>query len=190
MATLIYMMNISLDGYTRDEQGSFSWGAPREQELQQWLYAYVSSFSTLLYGRRMYETMLYWETAHTLPDQEPHEIDFARAWQAAEKIVFSRTLTEPASARTTIHHDLNPEVLRQLKAQKQGVIAISGPQLAAQALQAGLVDELQMRICPVVVGGGTRYLPGNLRLNLGLLDEKHFHCGDIFLRYAIRDVLQ
>ena len=95
MAKLIYMMNMSLDGYIEDEQGRFEWGAPLDEEVHTWIFEYVSQFRTCLYGRRVYETMLYWETAHTLPGQTQLELDFARQWQAAEKIVYSRTLAEP-----------------------------------------------------------------------------------------------
>jgi dihydrofolate reductase len=186
MARLIYMMNMSLDGYTQDEHGNFGYAAPKDQEVHTWILEYVSSFSTLLYGRRMYETMVYWETAHTEPDQTQSELNFARAWQAADKIVYSRTLAEPRSARTRIERAFDPDAVRKLKASAAGDIAVAGPELAAQAAQAGLVDEFQMRICPVIVGGGKRYFPNGVRLNLDLVEEKKFRNGEIFLRYAVR----
>jgi dihydrofolate reductase len=186
MAKLIYMMNMSLDGYIEDEHGDFRWAAPVDEEVRTWLFPLASSFRTCLYGRRMYETMLYWETAHTLPDLPPLGLDFARKWQAAEKIVYSRTLAEPRSARTKIQRTFDPAEVRKLKANTASDIAVCGPELAAQAIQAGLVDEFQMRICPVLIGGGKRYFPSGVRLDLELLEERRFRNGEIFLRYAVR----
>jgi dihydrofolate reductase len=190
MAKLIYMMNVSLDGYTEDEHGDFGFAAPTDAEVHRWIFAHVSQFRTCLYGRRVYETMLYWETAHTLPDQPQFVLEFARCWQAAEKIVYSRTLAEPRSAHTRIERAFDPEVVRKLKATVAGDIAVAGPELAAQAVQAGLVDEFQMRICPVVIGGGKRYFPAGVRLNLDLVEERRFRNGEIFLRYALRSPAQ
>ena len=186
MAKLIYMMNASLDGYTEDEHGGFGWTAPQDEEAHTWVFEHVSSFRTCLYGRRVYETMVYWETAHTVPNQPQFVLDFARRWQAAEKIVYSRTLAEPRSARTRIERAFDPEAVRQLRANAGSDIAVAGPELTAQAIQAGLVDELQMRVCPVVVGGGKRYFPGDVRLDLELVEERRFRNGELFLRYAVR----
>jgi dihydrofolate reductase len=186
MAKLIYMMNMSLDGYIEDEQGRFEWGAPKDEEVHTWILAHVSSFHICLYGRRVYETMVYWETAHTLPGQTQSELDFARQWQAAEKIVYSKTLAEPRSARTRIERYFNPDEVRKLKANAASDIAVAGPELAAQAIQAGLVDEFQMRVCPVVIGGGKRYFPSGVQLDLELVEERRFRSGEIFLRYAVR----
>ncbi len=186
MAKLIYMMNTSLDGYTEDEQGGFGWTAPQDEEVHTWIFAHVSSFRTCLYGRRLYETMLYWETAHTVPDQPQFALDFAKQWQGAEKIVYSRTLAEPRSARTKIERSFDPDGVRKLKANVASDIAVAGPELAAQAIQAGLVDEFQMRVCPVVIGGGKRYFPSGMRLDLELVEERRFRNGEIFLRYAVR----
>ncbi len=185
MAKLIYLMNISLDGYIEDEHGNFNFAAPLDEEVHTFIFQRVSSFGTLLYGRKIYETMLYWETAHTLPDQTPLEIDFAHKWQAAGKIVYSRTLTEPRSGNTTIKHSFDPEAVRKLKSETDHDIAVVGPELAAQAIHAGLVDELQMRICPVIIGGGKRYFPTGAQLNLELLEDHRFRNGEIFLRYAV-----
>jgi dihydrofolate reductase len=187
MAKLIYMMNTSLDGYIEDEHGDFGFAAPLDEELRAWLYPHASSFRTCLYGRRMYETMVYWETAHTLPLQTSLGLEFARQWQAAEKIVYSKTLTEPLSGHTKIERSFDPDVVRQLKANAGHDMAVSGPELAAQAIKAGLVDEIQQRISPVIVGGGKRFFPAGVRLDLELLEERRFRCGDIFLRYAVRD---
>ena len=130
--------------------------------------------------------MLYWETAHTLPDQPQFVLDFAKQWQAAEKIVYSRTLAEPLSARTRIERAFDPDAVRQLKANADRDLAVAGPELAAQAIQVGLVDEFQMRICPVVIGGGKRYFPSGVPLDLELVEERRFRDGEIFLRYAVR----
>ncbi len=186
MAKLIYMMNTSLDGYTEDEHGGFGWTAPQDEEVHTWIFGHVSSFRTCLYGRRVYETMLYWETAHTVPHQPQFVLDFAWAWQAAEKIVYSRTLPAPRSARTSIERAFDPDAVRRLKANAGSDIAVAGPELAAQAIQAGLVDEFQMRICPVVIGGGKPYFPIGVRRDLELVGERRFRCGDVFLRYAVR----
>lgn len=187
MAKLIYMMNTSLDGYTEDEQGGFGWTPPMDEEVHTWIFEHVSKFRTCLYGRRVYETMVYWETAETAPDQPQFVIDFARKWQAAEKIVYSRTLVEPRSARTRIERVFDPDAVRKLKANAEGEMAVAGPELAAEAIRAGLVDEFQMRICPVIIGGGKRYFPGGVRVDLELVEERRFRCGDVFLRYAVRD---
>ena len=186
MAKLIYMMNTSLDGYIEDEHGDIGFSAPQDEAVRTWIFQYVSSFRTLLYGRRLYETMVYWETAHTLPLQTKLGNEFARQWQAAEKIVYSRTLAEPRSARTKIERVFDPDAVRKLKATAERDINVGGPELANQAIQAGLVDEIQIRICPVLIGGGKRFFPGGVRLDLELLEERRFRCGDIFLRYAVR----
>jgi dihydrofolate reductase len=186
MAKLIYMMNTSLDGYTQDEHGRFDFTSPQDEEVRTWIFAHVSSFRTCLYGRRVYETMLYWETADALPSQQQVVLDFAKQWQAADKIVYSRTLAEPRSARTRIERTFDAEEIRRLKQNVAHTIAIAGPELAAQATRAGLIDEFQMRICPVILGGGQRYLPTGVRLDLDLIEERRFRNGEIFLRYAVR----
>src|SRR6184192_2088199 len=159
MGKLIYSMLMSLDGYVEDEHGRFGWGAPEDEEVHSYINQLASSVGTYLYGRRRYETMVYRETAHTVPNQPQFVLDFARQWQAAEKIVYSRTLAEPRSARTKIERSFDPDGVRKLKANVASDIAVAGPELAAQAIQAGLVDEFQMRVCPVVIGGGKRYFP-------------------------------
>jgi len=190
MAKLIYMMNLSLDGFIEDEHGRIEWGAPQDEEVRTWIFGHASSFRTCLYGRRLYETMVYWETAHTLPDQPEFALDFARRWQAAEKIVYSKTLAEPRSARTRIERTFDPDAVRRLKANAASDIAVGGPELAAQAIRAGLVDELQMRVCPVILGGGKGYFPQGVRLDLELVEERRFRNGEIFLRYAVRGPLE
>jgi dihydrofolate reductase len=144
------------------------------------------SVGTYLFGRRMYEVMVYWETASTGPDQPPFLRDFAEIWQEADKIVYSRTLESASSARTRIERDFDPEAVRQMKATAARDIAVGGPHLAAQAIRAGLVDELQLFLTPVVVGGGNRSLPDGVRLDLELLDERRFGSGVVHLRYRTR----
>jgi dihydrofolate reductase len=186
MAKLVYSMLMSLDGYVEDEQGAFGWGAPGDEDLHTFVNELVASVGTFLYGRRMYETMVYWETAHTLPDQPPVVLEWARRWQAAEKIVYSRTLAEPSSARTRIEREFDPEAVRRLKAESARDLTVDGPELAAQAIRAGLVDELHPIMSPVLVGGGKRFFPDGVRLDLELVDERRFAGGAVALRYRNR----
>jgi dihydrofolate reductase len=186
MAKLIYSMLLSLDGYTEDENGNFGWGAPEDEEVHSYINELASSVGTYLYGRRMYETMVYWETAHTLPNQPKFVLDWARQWQAADKIVYSRTLAEPSSSRTRIEREFDPDAVRKLKADCEHDITVDGPELAEQAIKAGVVDEFQMLVCPVVVGGGKRYFPNDVRLDLELIDERRFASGVMWLRYGTR----
>lgn len=187
MAKLSYSMIQSLDGYTKDAHGDFSWGAPEDAEVHSAINELASSVGTYLYGRKMYETMLYWETAHTLPGQPPFVLDWARQWQATEKVVYSRTLTGPQSALTRLERAFDPEAVRRLKASTDHDIAVAGPELAAQALRAGLVDELLLIVCPVVVGGGARFFPDGVRLDLALVEERRFTNGVVVLQYTIRN---
>ena len=158
MAKLIYSAITSLDGYVADEDGNFDWAAPDEE-----VHAFVNDLErpvgTYLYGRRMYEVMVAWETPETFTDQEPVLQDYAEIWQAADKVVYSRTLETVSSARTRIERDFDPEAVRQMKAQAERDISVGGPGLAAEAIKAGLVDEYHLFVSPVVVGGGTRALP-------------------------------
>jgi dihydrofolate reductase len=186
MGKLIYSMILSVDGYVEDEDGRFGWGAPEDEEVHAYVNQLASSVGTYLYGRRMYETMVYWETAHMVADQSQVVLDWARQWQAAEKIVYSTTLTEPRSARTRIEREFDPDVVRRLKVDSSHDITVDGPGLAAHAIRAGLVDELQMIVCPVVVGAGKRFFPDHVRLHLELFEERRFRPGVIVLRYAVR----
>lgn len=186
MAKLIYSMLMSLDGYTEDTHGRFGWGAPEDEQVHSYVNELASSVGTYLYGRRMYETMVYWETAHTIPDQPQFVLDWARQWQAADKVVYSRTLAEPRSARTKIEREFDPDAVRQLKAGAGHDITIDGPQIAAHAIRAGLVDEFQMIVCPVIVGGGKRFFPDSIRLDLELVEDRRFGSGVVVLRYAAR----
>jgi dihydrofolate reductase len=182
MAKLIYMTIASLDGYIADEAGKFDFGVPDDE-----VFAFVNDFErsigTYLYGRRLYEVMIGWETAHTRADQSPLELDFARIWQAASKVVYSSTLESPATARTRIERDFDPGAIRQLKMRESRDITVGGADLARQAMKAGLVDEYQLLISPVVLGGGTSSLPGDLRLQLELVSERRFGNGVVHLCY-------
>ncbi|MDZ4717427.1 MAG: dihydrofolate reductase family protein [Roseiflexaceae bacterium] len=185
MVKLIYSMLMSLDGYTEDEHGDFGWGAPEDEQVHSYINKLASSVGTYLHGRRMYETMVYWETAHAIPHQPQFVLEWARQWQATEKIVYSKTLAEPRSTRTRIEREFDPGAIRRLKANAQHDITVDGPELAAQAIRAGLVDEFQMIVCPLVVGGGKRFFPGGVRLNLDLVEERRFGNGVVILRYTI-----
>jgi dihydrofolate reductase len=182
MAKLIYSAIASLDGYIEDEDGKFDWAEP-DEEVHTFVNELERPVGTYLYGRRMYETMVYWETAHTDADQPPYIRDFAELWQAAEKVVYSRTLETVSTARTRIEREFDPEAVRQMKARARGDLAVGGPDLAAHAFNAGLVDEYHLFVTPVVVGGGKRSLPDDVFLRLELLDEQRFDSGVVHLRY-------
>jgi dihydrofolate reductase len=185
MAKLIYSAITSLDGYVADENGNFDWAAP-DEEVHTFVNDLERSIGTYLYGRRIYETMVYWETAHTLPDQPPFIQDFAGIWQAADKIVSSKTLDTPSSARTRIERDFDPDAVRRMKASAGRDITVGGSDLAAQAIKAGLVDEYHLFLTPIIVGGGKQSLPDNVRLELELLDERRFGNGVVHLHYRTK----
>jgi dihydrofolate reductase len=184
MAKLIYSAIASLDGYVADENGNFDWAAPDEE-----VHALVNDLErpvgTYLYGRRMYDVMRYWETAPTSDDQPPAMRDYAELWQAADKIVFSKTLEEVSSARTRIERVFDPEAVRKLKASAERDITVGGPDLAGQAIKAGLVDEVHLFLTPILVGGGNRALPDGVRVSLELLGERRFGNGVVHLHYRI-----
>ncbi len=183
MAKLIYSAITSLDGYVADEDGKFDWAEP-DEEVHRFVNDLERAFGTHLYGRRMYELMVYWETAHTVADQPPFAQDFAEIWQAADKIVYSKTLEAVSSARTRIERDFNPEAVRHIKATALRDLCVGGPDLAAQAIKAGLVDECHLFVAPIVVGGGKQSLPDNARVNLALLDTRRFGNGVVHLHYG------
>ena len=185
MAKLIYSAITSLDGYVADEDGSFDWAEP-DEEVHTFVNDLERPVGTYLYGRRMYEVMVFWETALTLADQPPVMQDFAQIWQAADKVVYSTTLRTASSARTRIEADFDPEAVRQMKASTGRDITVGGPDLAAQAITAGLVDECHLFVAPIVVGGGTRAFPNKVRLELELLDERRFGSGMVHLHYRTR----
>jgi dihydrofolate reductase len=184
VAKLIYSAIASLDGYVEDAQGTFEWAAPDEEVL-----AFVNdlerSVGTYLYGRRMYETMKFWETASARRDEPAVFCDFAQIWQAAEKVVYSRTLTTVSSARTRLVRAFDHDAVRRLKETSQADITVGGAELGGQAIAAGLVDELQLLLGPILVGGGKAALPNDVRARLELLDERRFGSGVVFLRYAV-----
>jgi dihydrofolate reductase len=182
MAKLIYSVIASLDGYVADEDGSFDWAAP-DEEVHRFVNDLERPVGTYLMGRRMYEVMRYWETADTVPNQPAHMVDFARVWQDADKVVYSRTLGEPSTARTRVERDFDPDAVRRLKAAADRDLTVGGPALAAQALAAGLVDECHVFLAPILVGGGTRAFPDKLRVPLELLEERRFGNGTVYLRY-------
>jgi dihydrofolate reductase len=165
-----------------DEDGNFDWAEP-DEEVHSFVNDLERSVGTYLYGRRMYETMVYWETAHTLPDQPPFIQDFAEIWQAADKIVYSPTLEAVASAKTRIERDFDPEAVRRMKASAERDITVGGPELAARAIKAGLVDEWQLFVAPIVIGGGKQSLPNDVRMKLELLDERRWGNGMVYLHY-------
>jgi dihydrofolate reductase len=182
MAKLIFSVIASLDGYVADEDGNFDWAAP-DEEVHRFVNDLERPVGTYLMGRRMYEVMRYWETADTAPDQPAHMVDFARVWQDADKVVYSRTLEEPSTARTRVERDFDPDAVRRLKAAADRDLTVGGPALAAQALAAGLVDECHVFLAPILVGGGTRAFPDKLRVPLELLEERRFGNGTVYLRY-------
>ena len=184
MAKLIYSAITSLDGYVADASGNFDWAAP-DEEVHRFVNEGERPLGTYLLGRRMYEVMKYWETAHTEPDQPEVMLDFARIWQAAEKVVYSRTLERVATARTRLEKRFDADVVRRLKTDARADLGIGGPHLAAEALRAGLVDELHLYLTPIAIGDGNRALPVDVRLRLELLDERRFASGVVHLRYRI-----
>jgi dihydrofolate reductase len=184
MGKLIHSAIASADGYVKDAGGSFGWAAPDEEVLQ-FVNDLERPVGTYVYGRRMYETMLYWETALAVPGQPPVAREFASIWQAAEKIVFSTTLTTVPSARTRIERNFDPGLVAQLKSAAGHDLTVGGADLAGQAIRAGLVDELQLFLVPVIVGGGQRALPDGARSDLELLDTRRFAGGAVYLRYRL-----
>lgn len=179
MAKLIYATNVSLDGYIEDEQGNIDWTIS-DNEMYAFWTDFERAIGTYLYGRRIYESMVYWETASTGGDQPEVIRDFAQIWRAAEKIVYSRTLEAVSSARTRIEREFDPDAIRRLKESSVADITINGPELAGQAMSAGLIDE-----CHLLLNGGKRALPDNLRMRLELLGERRFQCGVVHLHYSV-----
>jgi dihydrofolate reductase len=179
MAKLIYSAITSLDGYVADSAGNFDWAAPDDE-----VHAFVNDLErpvgTYLYGRRMYEVMAFWETANAIHD-------YARIWQAADKIVYSTTLEETSTARTQLEREFDPDAIRQMKSQARTDISVGGPHLAAQAIKAGLVDAYHLFINPVVVGGGNPALPDGVHVKLELMGEHRFKCGVVYLHYQSAD---
>ena len=182
MGKLIFGAIESLDGYVVDEAGRFDWAEP-DESVHTFVNGLQRSIGTYLYGRRMYEVMVAWETLDKLGDQPPFIEDFARTWRAATKIVYSTTLDAVGSSRTRIEREFDAEAIRRMKGEFAGDISVGGPNLAAQAIAAGLVDEYQLFVAPVAVGGGMRSLPGGARFYLELLEERRFDNDMVYLHY-------
>ena len=182
MAKLLYVMNASLDGYIADEDGNIDWAVPDEE-----FFSFVNDLhrpvGTYLYGRRLYELMAVWETDPAAAAQSPGTREFAALWQAADKVVYSRTLEAASTTRTRIERGFDPEAVRRLKAAAERDFTVGGPALGAHAITAGLVDEHHLFVWPVVVGGGKPFFPDRVRLRLELLDERRFGNGVVYLRY-------
>jgi dihydrofolate reductase len=185
MANLIYSAISSLDGYIEDLDGRFDWAMP-DEEVHGFINNLERSTGTYLFGRRMYETMMVWETDPNLAADSPLTRDFAEIWQAANKIVYSRTLQTVSTRKTHLKRTFDPEVIRQLKESVTHDILIGGPELAAHAFRSGLVDECHLFLTPIIIGGGKQSLPDNLQLELDLLEERRFDSGVIFLRYRTK----
>lgn len=184
MARLIYSAITSLDGYIEDVNGKFDWAAP-DEEVHSFINDLERTAAIYLYGRRLYETMMVWEMDPNLALDSPITRDYAEIWKAADKIVFSRTLEAISTRKTQIERNFDPKAIRKLKANVERDILIGGPNLAAQAFRAGLVDECQFFLTPIIVGGGKSALPKDVRMELELLEERHFYSGVVFLRYQI-----
>jgi dihydrofolate reductase len=184
MGKLIYAAIASLDGYIEDASGSFTWSVP-DEEVHAFVNESTRSIGTHLYGRRLYETMVYWESVPTDGDDDPVHQDYARIWQAADKVVYSTTLDDVTSARTRIERAFDPGEVRQLKASAERDLSIGGAALGAEALRAGLVDEFHLYLSPIIVGGGKPALPDGLRIELELLDERRFANGVVYVQYRV-----
>jgi dihydrofolate reductase len=184
MAKLMYASNMSLDGCTEDERGAFDW-APPDDEVFASITELMRSAGTYLYGRRMYDLMAVWETDPTLAGQSELRADFASAWQAADKVVYSSTLAATSTANTRLERDFDPRAVRDLKAAASRDLLVGGPSLAAQAFVAGLVDEIVLFVWPVVLGGRKPALPNDMRVDLTLIDERRFSNGVVHLRYRL-----
>jgi dihydrofolate reductase len=185
MAKLIYAMNTSLDGYINDEEGKFDWSEP-DEELHRFFNELERPLGTHLYGRRLYETMSYWQDPGDLTEQPDYIRDFAEIWRNTDNVVYSRTLDSASTPRTRIERELDPAAVRRMKESAEPDLSVGGPGLAADALRAGLVDELHQVLHPIVVGGGTPWLPAGLRLELELLDERRFAGGAVHLHYRTK----
>lgn len=185
MARLIYTAIASLDGFVEDERGAFDWAAP-DPEVHAFVNQLERAVGTYLYGRRMYETMAVWETEPGFAAESAVTAEYAEIWQAAEKVVYSSSLQSAATSRTRLERSFDSEAVRQMKGSASSDLGIGGPELAANAFRAGLVDEINLFVAPVIVGGGKRALPDGVRLDLALVDERRFGSGMAYLRYELR----
>jgi dihydrofolate reductase len=183
MANLVYAALASLDGYIEDADGGFAWAEPNE-EVHRFANDLERDIGTYLYGRRMYEVMSVWEEEQP-PDRPDYEHEFGEIWRSVEKIVYSRTLEEPSTAKTRIEREFDPEAVRRMKAEADTNLAVSGANLAASAFRAGLVDECHLLLWPVIIGGGKRALPEDVRLSLELVDQRRFANGVVHLHHRV-----
>lgn len=184
MAKLVYAAIASLDGFVADEHGNFDWAAP-DEEVHEFVNDLERGVGTHLYGRRMYEVMRYWETAHEEPDQPAVFHDYARIWQAADKVVFSQTLDRVSTTRTRLERHFDADAIGRLKAQARADLSVGGPHLAAEALRAGLVDEIHLFLTPHLIGRGNPALPDDVRARLDLTAERRFASGVVYLAYRL-----
>lgn len=184
MAKLQYSAIMSLDGYIADKDGNFTWSAP-DEEVHAFVNDVERQVGTYLLGRRMYEVMVVWETMPTDTDAAAVEREFAQSWHQKDKVVYSRTLKDVSSSRTVLEREFDPEAVRRMKVEASADISVSGPELASHAFRAGLVDECQFYISPIVIGGGKRFLPEDLRVNLELLGQQRFRNGVVYLHYQV-----
>jgi dihydrofolate reductase len=184
VAKLIYAALASLDGYVADEDGKWVWAAP-DEEVHRFVNDLTRPVGTHLYGRRMYEVLVAWETMHERPDLPEHILEYAGIWRDADKIVYSTTLDEASSARTRIEREFDPDAVREMKAAAEADLSVGGPNLAAEAFRAGLVDECHLFLAPAIVGGGNRALPDGVRLDLELLDQRRFGNGMAYLHHRV-----
>ena len=184
MARLVYAAIASLDGYVEDGEGKFDWSAP-DEEVHAFVNDLERQIGTYLYGRRMYETMVFWETAGLDADEPPVFTDYAAMWRSTEKVVYSRTLPGVSSAKTRLEREFDVAAIRRLKESSAADISVGGAELAGHAFRAGLVDECHLFLCPVVVGSGKRALPDNTRIQLQLLDERRFQNGVVHVHYRV-----
>jgi dihydrofolate reductase len=185
MTKLIYTAISSLDGYVADTEGNFDWSAP-DEEVHRFVNELERPIGTYLLGRRMYEVLLYWETAPTGNGEPSAGQEYAKIWQGADKIIYSKSLEQVSSARTRIEREFDSQAIQQLKAAATRDLSVGGPTLAAQAIELGLVDECHLFLSPIVVGGGNPALPDNVRLGLELLDERRFGNGVVHLHYRVK----
>lgn len=181
MARLIYSAIASLDGYVADEEGKWDWSMP-DDDVHALLNDLARPLGTWLLGRRMYEVLAAWET---IDDEDPVIRDFAEIWRSADKVVYSRTLHAASTARTRVEREFDPEAVRRMKTESERDLSIAGPELAAQAFRAGLIDEMQLYLSPIIVGAGNPALPDGVKVPLELLDERRFGNGVIHLRYRV-----
>jgi dihydrofolate reductase len=184
MAKLIYVANVSLDGYIEDEHGNFDWTEPTD-DFFAFITGVVRPVGTYLYGRRLYETMAVWETEPSLASQSELRGDFANVWQAADKVVYSTTLDGVPTAKTTLERTFDPDSVRDMKASATSDLSVGGANLAAHAFKAGLVDESHLFVGPALLGGGKPSLPSGTRAQLELLDERRFSNGVVYLRHRV-----